>query len=144
MAMVWVRERMRMGRRRSRLSSGQSCWLKSSGPRLFLFNAGSDHVDTSQQCTLNAELRTGRACDRHLNCPLSTRRRACHLSPAREEACPSSIGGVPKSQRCDIVELPLDPSGAGLWDEGPEHDDLISLSAPGFGGWGLGQVPEIP
>ena len=69
MAVVWVRERMRMGRRRSRLSSGQTCWLKSSGPRLFLFNAGSYHADTSQQCALNAELRTGRACDRHLNVP---------------------------------------------------------------------------
>ena len=49
---------------------------------------------------------------------------------------------MPKSRLCDIVELPLDPSGAGLWDEGQEHDDLISLGAPGFGVWGLKQVLE--
>ena len=75
--------------------------------------------------------------------PLEHEEACLSLAPAREEACPSSIGGVPTSRRCDIVVLPLDPSGVGLRDEGPEHDDLISLSAPGFGGWGLGQVPEI-
>ena len=61
---VWVRESMRMGKRKSRLSSGQTCWLKLSGSRLFIFNAGSCHVDTSQQCTLNAELRTIWACNK--------------------------------------------------------------------------------